>query len=151
MTHLNCSCCHILACGGLFKAVIWSLPPGLHVREELPTIIPFPRSQHNPKVRPKKAASPCIPTYVKNRRFTVEKFDNRWPRIAVECAIVQKKFRGSVNNKHTFTRKKRKQDTPLKKIANYQVVLCCKKRRYKTRPFLHIFGRVTVCWALLCL
>jgi len=61
---------------------------------ELPTIIPFPHSQHNPKVCPKKAASPCIPTYVKNRRFTVEKFDNRWPRIAVECAIVQKKFRG---------------------------------------------------------
>ena len=34
-----------------------------------------------------------IPTYVKNRRFTVEKFDNRRPRIAVECAIVRKKFR----------------------------------------------------------
>ena len=64
------------------------LTPGLHVRGELPTIIPFPHSQHNPKVCPKKAASPCIPTYVKNRRFTVEKFDNRWPRIAVECAIV---------------------------------------------------------------
>ena len=35
-----------------------------------------------------------IPTYVKNRRLTVEKFDNRRPRIAVECAIVRKKFRG---------------------------------------------------------
>jgi hypothetical protein len=35
-----------------------------------------------------------IPTYVKNRRFTVEKFDNRRPRIAVECAIVRNKFRG---------------------------------------------------------
>ncbi len=58
------------------------------------TIIPFPHSQHNAKVCPKKAASPCIPTYVKNRRFTVEKLNNRWPKIAVECAIVQKKFRG---------------------------------------------------------
>ncbi len=35
-----------------------------------------------------------IPTYVKNRRFTVKKFDNRRPRIAVECAIVRNKFRG---------------------------------------------------------
>ena len=35
-----------------------------------------------------------IPTYVKNRRFTVEKFDNRWPKIVVECAIVLKKFKG---------------------------------------------------------
>jgi hypothetical protein len=33
-------------------------------------------------------------TYVKNRRFTVEKFDNRRPKIAVECAIVRKKVRG---------------------------------------------------------
>ncbi len=37
---------------------------------------------------------PWEPKYVKNRRFTVEKFDNRRPRIAVECAIVRQKFRG---------------------------------------------------------
>ncbi len=33
-------------------------------------------------------------TYVKNRRFMVEKFDNRRHKIGVECAIVQQKFRG---------------------------------------------------------
>ncbi len=38
--------------------------------------------------------TPHPPTYVKNQRFTVEKFDNQWPRIAVECAIVRKKIRG---------------------------------------------------------
>ncbi len=33
-------------------------------------------------------------TYEKNRRFTVDKFDNRRPKIAVECTIFRKKFRG---------------------------------------------------------
>ncbi len=33
-------------------------------------------------------------TYAKNRRFTVEKFDYRRPKIAVECAIFRKKFIG---------------------------------------------------------